>query len=467
MTSLVSFGTSGHRGLIGSTFTLDHVKRVGFAIACLLKKENLPLKVIIGYDPRTGNDPSLSPGSFTEAVCSTLQNNGVEVYFCETFCPTPVISWAITQYKLSGGLILTASHNPPEYNGIKFNPQNGAPAPLSITSQIETFANATDKKPPTPAQLPPIIRFSPIQDFARHVTSLTQTLFPTPPQCPIAIDAKHGAVASTWKAIEETLHLPIHVINETPDPTFGSVNPNPTYLPGLTSLQKKQHEINAPIAIANDPDGDRHIILDETGTALTPEETTLIIAQALLDAGHPLSGVISTLASSSTLSIFCKKNNLTYIETEVGFKYIAAPLEKAHQNNQLMIGVESSGGFSITGHTLEKCGFIPGVLLAHILASSTRTLSEWKTLIYEKYGKRTFVETSVAQKIELQAFTDKKIHELFPDCIETDRRDGLKLTFKDHDWLLIRPSGTEPVTRLYSESLSPQLAQERLNTLQF
>ncbi len=138
---MISFGTSGHRGIIGKDFTVRHVHAIGKAVAVYLKRAKPTPTIFVGYDPRTGNSPERVEGSFTQELVSTLTKEGVNVHFSDACCPTPYVSWYVVKNKLDGGLMLTASHNPPNYNGIKFNPANGAPAPTSVTQELEQLAN--------------------------------------------------------------------------------------------------------------------------------------------------------------------------------------------------------------------------------------------------------------------------------------------------------------------------------------
>ncbi|MSR88168.1 MAG: hypothetical protein EXS67_00755 [Candidatus Margulisbacteria bacterium] len=456
----IQFGTSGHRGIIGDSFTIAQVIAIAHAVADMLLKTKSPPKLIVGYDPRTGNDPKRSDGSFTHAVTETLASRGVQVFFCETYTATPVISWAIQHLKLDGGLILTASHNPPEYNGIKFNPANGAPAPSDVTNRLQARANQHLNHPA--AQINhklPIQIITPMANFAKTLLQNLSTFNSTPNrQISVTIDAKHGTAASVWK--ELLPHLPIitsHIFHEDPRSDFGNIPTNPTDYAQLTELRSAHTDIS----IAHDPDSDRHAILDEKGDPVSPEEICVLLAEYALQKGLPLTKLVTTLASSGLIKAVAKKHQLTYTETPVGFKYIAPELEKARNNNQIAFGVESSGGFSASFHTLEKCGFLPAVMLILYLSEITTPLSELRNSLYSRYGNRHFCETthpfnpSHKEKIitSCQTATSESLQPFFSQPIESlDQRDGLKIIFSSSDWVLIRLSGTEPIARIYAES---------------
>ncbi len=474
----VTFGTSGHRGIIGKTFTQNHVKAISLAIATHLNQTSDTQPVVaIGYDPRHGNDPELSPDSFTKICVDALLSQGINIYFLTPFTPTPIVSWVITHKHLSGGIILTASHNPPEYNGIKFNTADGAPANTSITSAIELLANQymSTSPPPTPTQ-GTLTTINPITAFTIDITHNLTTLLGKPLTIPfpIVIDAKHGTAGQVWKDLL-TPHTTstVQILHQIPDPNFGNITPNPTKIETLTKLKESQKGLNAPVAFSNDPDADRHVILDDTNTPLTPEETTVLIGEYLLSKNIPLTQVISTVASSRLLSQFCTQNHLTYTSTKVGFKYISTHLNQAKQQGQIAIGVESSGGFSTSFHTMEKCGFLPCLLILHLLTDTKTPLSQLKVALSIKYGTHCFAETEVhfnpSDKAAILTLTTQStlqdlIQKTQLDIHHISQEDGLKLILKNNDWLLVRLSGTEPVARIYAESSTNSTTQSLLET---
>ena len=468
MTKHIQFGTSGHRGIIGEAFTNDHVMAIALAIADYVKGTHPTPKVIIGYDPRTGNSPELAPHSFTDNLVTTLSQNGVSVLFCHVYTPTPTISWAIRHFELQGGIILTASHNPPNYNGIKFNPSNGAPAPKSVTDQLETKANQYFLSPPPPATNTPatIETINCIPLFVEETLYMIERTLSYDINLsgiPVAVDAKNGTAGPVWDAFFKACQIDTYtIVNKDPDPQFGGQDPNPTKLETLSSLINAQQAIKAPLAIANDPDTDRHVILDENGKGLTPEIVTAIIARYFLETGQPVQGIATTLASSQIIKTLCDSHQIQFEETEVGFKYFAPFLESC--TDKIGLAVESSGGFSLSCHTREKCGFLPGLLLLIILKTTQKSLTELQAEVEEAYGKRYFSESEFqfesAQKDTithlLATITQPDLDKEIDDIESINQTDGLKITFTNGDWVLCRLSGTEPLARIYSESSSKE-----------
>jgi alpha-D-glucose phosphate-specific phosphoglucomutase len=463
----IKFGTSGYRGIINVSFTVQHVKAIALAIKDIVRQSSTTPSVAIGYDPREGNSRQLKEGSFTKTLVDNLTANGVNVHFFDDYAPTPLISWYITYKKLTGGLILTASHNPPTYNGIKYNPSDGAPAPKHITSQIETYANQYMdlNGDSTRGDLDLLKKVNLNDEFAAHLVAIatqycnTETLSLS--ENIVSVDAKFGAVAKTWIACFDAMGISNYtIINKEPRSDFGNIEPNPTNYEGLIDLQKDIREKKSVIGIANDPDGDRHLILDENGTPLTPEETALIIFEYLNEIGKPVDGIASTVASSSLLKKVMDENKKSYYETEVGFKYFSPFFKAAADRNQICLGVESSGGFSTSFHTREKCGFLPGILLLMILSKTRKSLSTLKSELNHKYGSLVFLETkfsfSDAQKTKLNTLlkesTSNSLAPSFTHSIRSlNQIDGLKINL-ENGWCLIRLSGTEPIARIYAES---------------
>jgi len=473
----ICFGTSGHRGIIGESMTNEHVLAIGLAVADLFCGQS-GVTLAVGYDPREGNSPTLKEGSFTKTLCDALMAQGIGVHFFKSYAPTPVVSWYIAKHQLQGGFILTASHNPGIYNGIKFNPSNGAPAPADITKQIEDKANyyfgrfsGVDFSDHPKG----VIHFVSCEeafskDLIAQLQKYLQKDFLNLSDMSVVIDAKHGTVGAVWQTLLSQLGIThYNILHDKPLSDFGGIEPNPTKLAGLGELQAKQTALQAPLAVANDPDGDRHVILDENGNLLTPEEVTVIIFDYLYALGLPLAGIASTVASSGILKKVALLNGVQYAETAVGFKNFAPFLEECRQKNQIGLAVESSGGFTCSFHTLEKCGFLPGVLLLFIMKSSGKTLSQLKQDIQAKYGRFYFLEEEFhfsedKKEAILQFFKDSILGTLSNLCRFTIKElvkvDGLKLVFEGGGWILIRLSGTEPLARIYAESSSLELTKD-------
>ncbi|MGE4169549.1 MAG: hypothetical protein AB7F28_02395 [Candidatus Margulisiibacteriota bacterium] len=475
---VITFGTSGYRGIVGETFTQKEVLAIGHGVGQWLSSQTPNPHVVIACDPRTGNDPGLGENSFTRDVVMALLEEGVDVDVFDHFAPTPMAAWYIQEHALSGALILTASHNPPSYNGIKFNPSNGAPAPTSITSAIEALANAWLQHPTqTPkAEKPGHLRkVSAIGAFAEALIDRLND------HCdldldflgfPLAGDVKYGTAGPVWDALIRSLDIQqASILHEEPRADFGNIDPNPTKLETLGDLKLHQHALKAPLAFANDPDADRHVLLDENGEALTPEETAVILMDYFLSKNIPVSGMVTTVASSGLVKRAAAANNLAFIETPVGFKYFAPYFEAASKAEEVVIGVESSGGISFSFHIPEKCGFMPVLAALFLVKETGHPLSYWRRRIHSQYGHSIFKEVSFpfnpdARQTLVDRFNTPDTHAIqthFSEPLaETQTQDGLKLVFSSGAWVLFRLSGTEPIGRLYVEASTEALTDALL-----
>ncbi|RAP34126.1 hypothetical protein DID75_00690 [Candidatus Marinamargulisbacteria bacterium SCGC AG-410-N11] len=477
---MIKFGTSGYRGIINESFTNHYLSVICYALkeyfnSILIKTPS----IAIAYDCRQGNDPLLTKGSFTHHLVQLLRELGINIYFCNTYTPTPVLSWFILDQKLDGGLVLTASHNPPNYNGIKFNDHYGAPANLKITSFIEQKANDyfNNQKVPMFSTLKGTFKKVDLApQFAYYMHNYLKDMFLDNKKSNylisnlnLIIDTKHGACSETWQAAIDTLSISkSKIIHSKALSNFGDKSPNPTDYPSLNTLISKIKEDKFDLGVSNDPDGDRHILIDETGRYLKPEETACIIIELLLHLKLPLSTVATTVASSGILKSIAKKHSLSHEETKIGFKFFSDFFLSANSNQSLCIGVESSGGISISNHTYEKCGFLPAILILVAISIFKKPLSKLLQDIYEKYGHYIFLETSYhydsSQKNILLNWIDNvslndSLLNYFKPIKLLDKTDGIKIYVSESSWVLFRLSGTEPVIRIYAESMSSRKAK--------
>ena len=471
----VKFGTSGHRGIIDDGFTEKHVAAISAAIADYLLTKNTSNTVIIGYDPRTGNHPNDAP-SYTQLIASILNSKNITCWICDNYAPTPLISWAIKKYKLQGGIILTASHNPKEYNGLKFNDAEGAPAGTTITAEIEAKSNIylDSAKFHTPTVNLTDTEYKNFEtefasDMISNCFSALRINKDVIEKVSVAVDCRYGTSAAIWRSIAHQLSINLTLINDEPKSDFGNINPNPTILSTLDPLRDVIDETGSDLGCANDPDADRHQIIDEKGHPISPEIIACIIAIYCHENNIPFLGISSTVASSKRLRQLMTHLHYQYDETAVGFKYFKPFLKTARNNEKMGLGIESSGGFSSSFHTYEKCGFLPCIMMLMIIRSSQRPLSDWVDLVISKTGPLVFIEKSEKLTNTQEAFIINLIQNSQQVTLQNqftqplnsiNTVDGLKLNFENGDWLLIRKSGTEPLLRIYAESTDNQQSEQ-------
>ena len=468
----IKFGTSGHRGIISSTFTANHIRAIITAISIYLKqyKQIKSPRVLIGYDTRTGNSPLLEKSSYTYAVVECFIYHGINVGFCESFSPTPLVSWAIQKHAYDLGVILTASHNPPNYNGIKINDHHGAPASSDITEWIESEANAifpTLSPDMFTHSIASVSYVNYTNEFISHLNTLLQQTFQLPfPSFSdrYLIDPKSGSSIEIWKAITADAIGTIDWHNDIASSNFNFQSPDPTHKNAI-NLLRSHCKNNACIGFSNDPDADRHVLIDEHGKFISPEKIAAIIIEYCISEGIEISGIATTLANSSLIKKISSAHHIMCHETNIGFKYFTPFLTQARTQNKLCIGVESSGGFSISLHTFDKCGFLPILLILGIMKKTNTPLYELASTIDQTYLTFHFFEDSIetissVDLKDLMLNTQDKLRKLFEFPIDSiNQRDGLKITFSNQDWVLCRPSGTEPVIRIYAESTTIESAK--------
>ena len=463
----IQFGTSGHRGIIGKSFTREHLLAISNAIGQFFKSKKIYApKVLIGYDSRTGNSPNLDESSYTLSLIKSLKDQKISVDFSDNYSPTPVISWAVKNHDYDLGIILTASHNPPNYNGIKINDAYGAPASEEITNWIQEEANRifeTKLDYVPPKKKIDVNRVNYVKPFVDHLTYLMKDRFHLPfPDFSsnYVIDTKCGSAIDIWKYLTTNSIGTIFWQNDTFSSDFNFELPDPTSPVTISALGElcSKHQC---IGFSNDPDADRHVLIDENGTYISPEKITSIIIEYCYRYSISIESVSSTLANSALIKTVCNSFKLCLNETKIGFKHFTPFLVNASNKNSLAIGVESSGGFSISLHTFDKCGFLPILLILGIMKKRNMTLIELNDEIDKKYERFEFVEDATNVSTQDSSFIISKKHtsnksllsELFnEEVIDINYTDGLKIVFNNQDWVLCRPSGTEPLIRIYAES---------------
>lgn len=444
----IEFGTDGWRAEL-SEFTTPRVRMVAQGIADYLREEadHAGDTVAVGYDAR-----ETSPG-FAADVTEVLTANGFNVLLADRDCPTPITAWTIKDRGLAGAVAITASHNPPEYNGIKFIPDDGAPALPAVTEAIESHLREPD---PLPSEEHGVHRED---DFVEpyfenallmvdaHLTDLT-----------VVYDGMHGSGRGVTDDLLELAKATVHRRRCDYDPTFGGTPPEPS-AENLEGLVEAVEEHDADIGIANDGDADRIAVV-------TPERGFLnenLFFAALYDYLLEFNDGPAVRSVSTTFLIdrIAEAHGEEVYETPVGFKWIG----QAMGEHDALIGGEESGGFSIRDHVREKDGVLMALLAAVMTAE--RPIDDRIDDILDTYGEIYQDRRSIDCPDDRKEPVVSELATQLPDSVAglaVDRVndvDGFKILLEDGSWLLVRPSGTEPKLRVYAESSS----QERIETL--
>jgi len=442
----IAFGTDGWRATL-DTFTDRRVRIVGEAVAQYLDDEGYTDPVIVGYDAR-----ETSPG-FAESLAEILAGHGYDVLLPERDCPTPTVAYTIVNRGLSCALMVTASHNPPEYNGVKFIPEDGAPALPERTEKIVDNLAEPDLLPAD--EHGEIREIDPIADHADHASDLVGADLS---DLTIVYDALHGSGRGVTDALLESAGAEVITRRCTQDPDFGGGEPEPSP-ENLEPLAEAVDEHDADLGVANDGDADR-IAITTPGRGYLDENLFFAAVYDYLlesDSGPAVRSVSTTFL----IDQIAEANGEEVVEVPVGFKWVG----KGMGDSDALIGGEESGGFSIRGHIREKDGVLMALLAAAVTAEEP--LDDRVDALLAEHGEIH------ASKVSVDCPDDEKervlddLEDHIPDEVagsavaDTVTLDGFKLLLEDGSWLLIRPSGTEPKLRVYGEAGS----DDRLQTL--
>jgi len=452
MTTQIKFGTSGWRAVMAEEFTFANVRRAVNGIARYVKSQRPQgARVIVGRDPRFLGE------TFCAMAAEILGRYGITPLVIAEAAPTPAISFAVIHEKADGAINFTASHNPPEYNGIKFSTPDGAPALPEVTQQIEreiaaegtsgttkTEVQQLDPKPAYLARLREIIDLSAIQKAGLRVV----------------FDPLWGAARGYSDSLLKDAGVEVSTVHDYRDVLFGGHAPEPDdHL--LEPMREKMRETKAHIGIGTDGDADRFGIVDEDGKFLQPNYVIALLFDYLVESRGWKNGVGKSVATTNMINALAEYHHVELHETPVGFKYIGELIKR----DKIAIGGEESAGLSIRYHVPEKDGVLAGLLCCEMVAQREQSLGRLLQDLFVKVGSFYPMRENFRLTSEVQAKFTKKLR-LDPHSFaghkvnEAVRKDGLKLVLDDGSWVCYRLSGTEPMVRVYSEAPSQQGLQD-------
>ncbi len=453
----IKFGTDGWRGIIADDFTFPNVCKVTRAIAAYLETaypKNRP--VLVAYDPRFLAD------EFAQTSAEILADLGWSVKIVSRDCPTPVIAYNARYLNSAGALMFTASHNPAQYCGIKYIPDYAGPATPEITDTIVANIEGASDAPGTGQNSDKISTFDPKPEYLKFIYSLLDVDKISKAGLKIKFDALYSTSRGYLDEVLEYCGCETENFHTHRDVLFGGGMPEPKadQLEGLVAAVTKD---GADLGLATDGDADRFGIVDEKGNVLTPNTVLLLLARHLIKNKGKSGAIVRTVATTHLLDNFALKNGLELFETAVGFKYIGAKMRET----DVLIGGEESGGLSIIGHIPEKDGILADMLVAEAIAYEGKPLSQLvEEVIAEADGplfnQRLDLHLDDAHKAAvLEEYKTKPPTEIAGIKVkEVGRKDGIKLYLEEGSWILLRPSGTEPLMRVYMETDSPQKQAE-------
>ncbi len=449
MATQIKFGTSGWRAIVADEFTVSNVRRAVTGIARYIRTKN-------PKDPRliVGRDPRFMGESFVSIAAEILAAHGVQPLVIAEPAPTPAISFEITRSKADGAINFTASHNPPEYNGIKFSTPDGAPALPDVTKAIEQAILDADKSPDDgqnreqAAAQSIDVRAS----YLKRLGEIVEMKAIKKAGLKIVFDPFWGAARGYSDSLLREAGIQVATVHDTRDVLFGGHAPEPDdHL--LGECKAKMRETGAQIGIATDGDADRFGIVDRDGTFLQPNYIIALLFDYLVESRGWKNGVAKSVATTNLINALAERHHVPLHETPVGFKYIGELIKQ----DKIAIGGEESAGLSIRHHVPEKDGLIAGLLCCEMVAVRGMSIGEQLKDLFNKVGSFYPVRENFRLTSEMKEKFTKKIAADPADFFgrkvtQVVRTDGLKLLLDDGSWVCYRMSGTEPVVRVYTEA---------------
>lgn len=470
----IKFGTDGWRAVISEDFTFANLRQVAQAVADVLVERvaGRPPSVMIGYDTRFLSD------RYAAEVANVLAANGAEVAISRGDCPTPALSHALRAHGADAGVMITASHNPPRYNGFKLKGPGGGSAMPELTRQVEDRLQSNSRQGSEPRLLPwrmedgglertaehgAIVRFDPLPGYLAHLRTLVDFELIARSRARVAIDPMYGAGRGYLATFLREMGCEVREIRGDLNPGFGGIHPEPIER-NLGSLIDTVLAGQYDLGLATDGDADRIGAVDGRGAFVDPHRIFTLALQYLVEVRRWQGSVIKTVSTTQHIDQLCQRYGLILHEVPVGFNHISDLMAR----EQVLIGGEESGGISILGHIPEGDGLLMGLLLLEIVAARGQRLHELVEGLMVELGPvyygRDDRQTRPFDKSELvQRLADGAPPQIAGlPVTRIDNSDGVKYRFGNDGWLLIRPSGTEPLLRVYAEAREQALVRELL-----
>ena len=454
MKTEIRFGTDGWRAKIADEFTFDNVRKVAQAIADYAnsRPQRGKRRFIVGYDRRFLSD------QYARLVSEVFAANKIKVFLTDKPTPTPAITFAIKKRSLSGGVVITASHNPWWFNGIKFKTDLAAPADLETTARIERFIGRNKIKTLDYSQALKRGLIEPLdigRDYIRFIRSYVDINKIMKARPKILVDYMHGAGAGYIERILEGACGDVEAIRDKPDALFGGVNPEP--IPKNLKASFDHIKMGRfDLGIALDGDADRIGAIRPDGRYIFSGKIISLILLHLLEDKHLNGPVAKTISGTTLIERICEKFGIKIFETPVGFKYISSLILK----EEILIGGEESGGIGYGNYIPERDGILSALLLIEMMAERKKTISSIMDKMDKEYGRFCYDRLDMEYPQRKAKRLTGRLKENPPHRIAgkvvcgIKTYDGIKFIMEDSSWLLLRFSGTEPLIRIYAESHS-------------
>jgi phosphomannomutase/GTP:adenosylcobinamide-phosphate guanylyltransferase len=465
--SVIQFGTGGWRAVIGESFTMQNVRRLAQALANTLIREGRDeLGVLIGYDHRFLSDAA------AEAASEVFAGNNIHVTLLTEPAPTPLVTYATAQQGAAYGLAFTASHNPPEWNGLKVFQGDGALLLDEQVRAIEDEANALSRNLVVNLELPLaldagiIARRDYTNEYVDAVEAQVDMEAIRDAGLRVAVDPMYGVGEVTLDIVLTEARCRVAIIHGRRDPLFGGRSPAPN-MEALGLLMHTVPEGGYHLGLATDGDADRIAVVDEAGRYVSVNDLLLLLYWYLHQVRGMQGGVVRNLSTTHMLDRMARQFGEEAVEVPVGFKHIIVGM----QAHNALLGGESSGGLTIRGHILGKDGILAAALIAEMLAKTGESISELLQRVHGLVGKLYMEERSLPATPEMRVYLPRRLSEASFDALAGSQvesvsgLDGTKLWLEGDQWVLLRFSGTEPLLRIVAESDSPAKASVLVDEL--
>lgn len=468
----IKFGTSGWRGVISDEFTFQNVEIVTQAICDYIKESQRTAdsgqrsQVIVGYDTRFFSE------KFAEVTAAVIAANGLQALLTERDTPTPTIAFEILRRRAAGGINFTASHNPSQYNGIKFSPAWGGPALPETTNAIEDNCRKYMQQPELVKKMVfaealkqrSIIMIDPRPQYLNRLRKIIDLPAIRKARLKIAVDVLYGTGREYLDELLKEADVRMHLLHNWRDVLFGGRPPEPSFenIPEMVQVVKKE---KCHLGLGTDGDADRFGIIDEKGNYIQPGHVIALLLDHLQKT-RKWSGVVArSVMTTNFIDAVARKHGVTLRETPVGFKYIGDILVK----EGLIIGGEESGGLTVHGHVPEKDGILACLLVAEMIACQKKPLSRILADLYQEVGVFLFARVNFHVTPERMNELKQNLKQTPPVSIAGIKVkniitiDGFKFILEDGSWVGLRLSGTEPVVRYYAEANSNAKLQKLIS----
>lgn len=457
----IKFGTDGWRAVISDTFTFENVGIVAQAISDWIKTapefKNKKKQIAVGYDTRFLSE------NYAELMSCVFAKNGIKVFLSEEAIPTPSLSYGVVCKKCVAGVMITASHNPGSFNGIKIKTSLGGGASVDITNKVESLLTKNSVKTMDYAEAlkkKQIVVTDFMTDHVKFIKNYINFDKIKNSNFKIIVDVMHGSGFRLVKEVLKGTKIKLTMFRDERNPWFDGSKPEPVedYLGKLKAVMKKE---KFDLGLIFDGDADRIAAMAPGGIFINPQKILALLTLHLVRNQGRTGGAVKTTCGSAIMDGICKKLDMKLYETPVGFKYISDLMI----NERIVVGGEEAGGMGVQDFVPERDGTLAGLLLLEMMVYNKKDIKQIVDDMEKEFGRYFYVRSDIAlgkKKADLKKFLKTKTL-LGKKVVDFQDYDGAKLICEDQSWLMVRPSGTEPLVRAYAEAKSLKKANELLS----